>query len=106
MVNLESDALFRKNKDLKNLSQDNRQKMIYYLRVKLPEDFKEELIKKIKNDPKEWYLNSDLNMMPFHFNHGMAIRNLLRSGGFSEEKIGIDNLDNIYVEILEEVVNV
>jgi hypothetical protein len=33
---------------------------------------------------------------------GMSVRNLLRQKGFSEEHFGIDNLDDIYISLVEE----
>lgn len=38
-----------------------------------------------------------------HFAGGMDIRNRLRDNGFDEAELGIANLDNVYVELLEEV---
>ena len=37
----------------------------------------------------------------FHFTWGMAVRNLLRSGGFGEKELEVDNLDDYYVAIIE-----
>lgn len=37
----------------------------------------------------------------YHFGWGMAVRNLLRQHGFGEDDFRIDNLDNIYVELVE-----
>ena len=39
---------------------------------------------------------------PHHFHWGMVIRNLLREKGFGEEYFGVDNLDDIYVSLVEE----
>jgi predicted Rdx family selenoprotein len=44
-------------------------------------------------------------MIPHHFTAGMMIRNRLREGGFGEKAFGIENLDNIYIEILNEALD-
>lgn len=38
----------------------------------------------------------------WHFEGGMAIRNLLRQRGFDEKYFGIGNLDNIYIKLVED----
>lgn len=40
--------------------------------------------------------------IPYHFFWGMNVRNLLRTKGFGEEYFKIDNLDDIYVPLIEE----
>lgn len=57
-----------------------------------------------KADPVHW-------MAPYHFNFGMGVRNLLRSGSLGEKQTGIDgisdselpskNWDDYYVAALE-----
>lgn len=62
-----------------------------------------ELSDKVKNDirgaieknPKEWWTQ-------YHFGWGMGFRNLLREKKFGEEYWGVDNIDDIYVHIIEE----
>ena len=39
-----------------------------------------------------------------HFTWGMSIRNLLRTNGFGEKDLGIKNLDDAYIPIIEFVV--
>lgn len=41
-------------------------------------------------------------MVPYHFSAGMSIRNLLRDRGFGEDYFNVDNLDDIYVALIEE----
>lgn len=41
---------------------------------------------------------------PHHIGWGMAIRNELRANGYSEQHLGIGNLDNVYVDIIEAAV--
>jgi hypothetical protein len=45
--------------------------------------------------PDDW-------IAPHHFAWGMVIRNLLRREGFGEQELGVENLDNVYVELIEE----
>ena len=40
----------------------------------------------------------------YHYGLGQLIRNLLRENGFGEKELGIENLDFIYVELLERAV--
>jgi hypothetical protein len=49
-------------------------------------------------DP-EWWVGG-------HFHWGMAIRNRLRSGGFGEKELGVDNLDDYYIGLVELAVGV
>jgi len=56
-----------------------------------------EIRKAIKKDSEGWFAFH-------HFEYGMHIRNLLRKKGFGEEYFGINNLDNIYVELVEDAV--
>jgi hypothetical protein len=44
-------------------------------------------------------------VLPYHFNWGMEIRNLLRRGRYGEDEFAIENLDNIYAELVEEAVD-
>ena len=46
-------------------------------------------------NPKEWAVD-------YHFGWGMAVRNLLREKGFGEDYFKIHNLDDIYVQLVEE----
>lgn len=41
----------------------------------------------------------------YHFGWGMGMRNALRRNGFGEREFGIQNLDNIYIELVEEAVD-
>ena len=42
--------------------------------------------------------------VPYHSIWGMHIRNLLRTNGYTEEALGIRNLDDIYAVLMEFVV--
>lgn len=45
-------------------------------------------------DPQEWW-------SPLHFDWMMAVRNALREEGFGEKQLGIDNLDDYAVGLVE-----
>lgn len=40
-----------------------------------------------------------------YFRFGRAIRNFLRGAGFGEKELGVDNLDDVYVELIEKAVS-
>lgn len=84
------------NQKLYNSISDQKKKLaIEFLRCYLKD---KEIIKMaIQIDPECWFA-------PYHFNWGMAIRNGLRCEGFGESYFEIDNLDDIYVELVEETV--
>lgn len=49
--------------------------------------------------------NKDQNWpAAYHLHWGMGVRNDLRKAGFGEAEFGIQNLDNIYVPLVEEAV--
>lgn len=48
--------------------------------------------------PKYW-------VTPIHHGIGTAIRNQLRKGGFGEKEFGIDNIDDYYEDILNDLLN-
>lgn len=52
----------------------------------------------------DWGLDWAHKVVGWHFRGGMAIRNLLRDGGFGEEDLGIENLDYIYTRLVERAV--
>ena len=54
---------------------------------------------KMKADPENWSVGH-------HFRWGMWMRNQLRMNGFSEKNLGIDNLDDYYVSMVEEAVKI
>ncbi len=55
------------------------------------------ILKTIREEGREWYA-------AFHMNWGMNIRNLLRANGYTEEALGIRNLDDIYHILVEFVI--
>lgn len=45
-------------------------------------------------DPENWWVGH-------HFMWGMWMRNQMRTHGFGEKEMGVNNLDDIYIEIIE-----
>jgi hypothetical protein len=50
-------------------------------------------------DPQNWWV-------PYHFAFGLEIRNMLRDNGLKADAFGITNLDDIWVELVEEAAGV
>lgn len=59
---------------------------------------KKEIRETYAKDPDNWCAG-------YHFGWGMAVRNLLREKGFGEEYFGVHNLDDIYVALVEEALD-
>ncbi len=78
-----------------SLPLEKKQAAINFLKAKLMDKGKIQLA--IAKDPKGWFAS-------YHFNWGMFVRNLLRHAGLNEEYFGIKNLDDIYVELVEDTV--
>lgn len=58
-------------------------------------DISDQIQHAVSNDPADWSTE-------YHFGWGMSIRNLLRANGFAEADMGVQNLDNVYVPLVEE----
>ncbi len=56
-----------------------------------------EIRKAIDADPEGWNI-------PYHSFWGMGVRNFFREHGFGEKEFGIDNMDCIYVYLVEDAV--
>jgi hypothetical protein len=82
---------------LENLSQEKVDKAVNFIRGRLPDKTKREIEHAIKKDPGRW-------VAQYHFNWGMAMRNELRSAGFGEDFFDVENLDYIYVMLIEKAV--
>ncbi len=70
------------------------------------------LKERINKDPENWwaipYGGSPEIGYPgtsFHFSSGMSVRNVLRQNGFGEKEFKIDNLDDIYISLIEDSIN-
>lgn len=96
---------------------------IKYLRQQLPSSEKVKIRSLItKHGSKDWvhHLYDDEiaaltdaeragNMAAFwkasgHCRFGMSVRNELRDAGFGEDELGVDNIDDIYIYLLNEAV--
>ena len=74
-----------------------RDSMVNVLRDGIPEEAKALFRTEIAANPLGWSVY-------FHFSAGMEIRNVLRQAGYGEKETGIDNLDNLWVPLVEEAV--
>lgn len=72
-------------------------KAVAFLRKEL-EPVKADIQAAISKDTKTWCAE-------YHFVWGIGVRNLLRTHGFAETDMGVQNLDNIYVPLVEEAIN-
>ena len=81
------------------LDPELREEAVKFLRGHLEREA-DEIRSKIESHPEDWWARRD-DGFSFHFSGGMAIRNLLRSNGFSEKDFGVDNLDDYYVAMVE-----
>ncbi len=70
---------------------------IEMLRNEIPVDDQDKMRSLAKENPTSW-------CVPYHFEGGMAVRNLLRTNGFNEDYWPIWNLDDIYVFLLEDAI--
>ena len=53
------------------------------------------LTEMINKSPEKWWIGH-------HFGWGMGVRNMLRKNGFDEKELGIDNLDDYYIPLVEQ----
>lgn len=92
----ELDARRRADRDLEIARASKHwPRAVTFLRGLLGEDGRARVRKRMRTSPGTWW-------MDIHFGAGMATRNRLRDAGFGEKRFDIDNLDNIYVALLEE----
>lgn len=87
-------AELQEREDLARVPDDVIQRMARLLRHDLATETKQQCKDAQHDDPKNW-------MTPYHLFFGITVRNVLRRGGFTEEALGIHNLDNIYIKALE-----
>jgi len=94
--------------DLLALKNSDRKEMITAFLDSLSEEdifFYKKTIKDNPNGVWATTVNTDGPIpYPFHFRKGMEIRNFFRSNGFNEKTLGIQNLDNVYVSVVEEAI--
>ncbi len=68
-----------------------------FLRKRLGKGVQQMVREAIKGNPQSWWVSR-------HSSWGMRIRNELRKNGFGEKELGVENLDNVYVGLIEEAV--
>lgn len=61
-------------------------------------DEKEKMRSRILKDPRGWWVKH-------HFSSGRSLRNSLRAAYYGEGEFGITNLDNVWVELVVESVD-
>jgi hypothetical protein len=79
---------------LNNMEPVLRDKMLACLQQAIPPEDKELIRAAIAKDPYTWW-------SLYHHGWGTAIRNLLRNHGFGEKETGIENLDDVYIQLVE-----
>jgi hypothetical protein len=79
------------------LSEEKKYPAIDCLKNHISKELKIGLRILIERDPEGWFAM-------YHHGWGTAIRNVLRQKGFGEEYFNINNLDDIYVELVEDAV--
>jgi len=67
---------------------------VAFLRRTIPPETRTLVRDYITADPQHWWV-------PYHFTTMMGVRNALRGAGFGEVELGIDNLDDYAVELVE-----
>lgn len=76
---------------------EKKQKAILFLQNYLDKKVTRQIRNAIANDPKLWFT-------PYHFHWGMSIRNVLRQNDLGEKFLEVGNLDDVYVELVEDAV--
>jgi len=80
---------------LYSLDLEQRAKMVAALRGLFHGTPTAETIReRIAQDPLRWWVD-------LHFSWGMAVRNALRDLGYTEAAIGVENLDDYWVGLVE-----
>ena len=51
----------------------------------------------IEENPQRWWVSR-------HVTWGTRVRNEMRTHGYGEKELGVDNLDDVYVGLIEEAV--
>lgn len=80
-----------------SIPQEKKDPAIEFFRTRLSDEVKEQIRGAMRIDITSWFAVG-------HFTWGMSARNSLRDAGFCEGYFGIENLDDIYVEIIEDAV--
>jgi hypothetical protein len=79
------------------LEPEIRAAAVRFLRKKFGKGMRQLLRKAIEENPQHWWVSR-------HRGWGTRVRNELRSAGHGEEDLGIENLDDVYIGLIEEAV--
>ena len=83
--------------NLAKIPQDKRELVVQFLKGYFADDVS--TIRDIRaaavKDPETWWVE-------YHHTWGMAVRDLLRRNGYGEKYLGVKNLANVYVGLIEE----
>lgn len=77
------------------IDQSKKDPAVKFLQDCIPPEVKSKIRAVIANDPVHWFAD-------YHLSWGMGVRNALRKVGYGEAHFGVKNLDDIYVELVEE----
>ena len=80
------------------LSDDVKTRAIELLRNEFPLELKQDLQNLIAKNPDNWI------GVELHFGWGMAVRNLLRTNGLTDDLTPNGNWDDYYIKAIEEAV--
>lgn len=75
---------------------------VRYLINSLPGDILTQFRTWVVADPDNWVETQA--PVGWHFYGGMQLRNHLRDGGFTEDGLGVMNLDDVYIDLIREAV--
>ena len=100
MSNLFKEAMQRQIVDLKAMPKAKKYAAASYLAESFPDQFWVTVRGLMAYHAPEWSV-CIIDGNPYHFSTGMEIRNRLRARGFDETTMGVENLDNVYVSIVE-----
>ena len=79
------------------LDVEKRKAAVLYLCEVIPEDMRCQIAELVKRTPRTWW---GLHQRIL----GTHVRKELRKNGFGEEFMGVENLDDVWVELVEEAV--
>lgn len=100
MMEQEYDPFEAARQDLeKAKSEELWNEAVQYLKDNMPDTLLEQTMELYAENGENW-------IAPYHFTTGMWIRNELRNQGYGEKEFNISNMDNIYVDLLEEAAGV
>lgn len=82
---------------LREMNNEVRQRAVEFLHKDFGGAVRAQIRYDIKCYPQNWWVSK-------HFTWGMAVRNHLRTHGFGEKEMDVENLDDYYISIVEDAV--